>query len=120
VVTEYSEEIPQRPIHTLSHSGKALAISLTVLRITTRHTALETTFVVEGKLAGRCVGELEKCWLAAANESRTSILIDLSSVTFIDTSGKELLALIYKTGARFVTAGLIAKSVVEEIQGAEP
>lgn len=90
-----------------------------MLRITTRHTALETTFVVEGKLAGRCVDELEKCWRAAADESQTSILIDLSGVTFIDTCGKQLLALIYKTGATFVTAGLIAKSVVEEIQNAE-
>jgi anti-anti-sigma regulatory factor len=90
-----------------------------VLRITTTHTSGGTTFVVEGKLAGPCVNELEKCWRAATDESQTAILIDLSSVTFIDTSGKRLLALIYKTGARFVTAGLIAKSVVEEIQSTE-
>src|SRR4030095_2328993 len=104
----------------VSHSGKPLAKGLPerkipVLRITTNHTSIETTFVVEGKLAGPCVGELEKCWRAAAGDGHGPILIDLSSVTFIDTSGKQLLALIYKSGARFVTAGLIAKSVVEEI-----
>src|SRR5882672_1473063 len=67
----------------------AVGKELAVLRVTTR---IDSRLVVEGRLAGACVGELERCWQAiASRESAESILVDLSSVTFVDAAGKQLL-----------------------------
>jgi hypothetical protein len=90
---------------------------LPVLRITTCINSDATRFIVEGKLAGACVGELEKCWSdIVARKSAESILIDLSSVTFVDAAGKQLLSGMHKRGARFTAAGLLAKCLVEELE----
>jgi len=90
-----------------------------VLRITTCANAEGTRLIVEGKLAGACVGELEKCWReTASTTSPVSILVDLSSVTFVDAAGKQLLAGMHEQGIRFTAAGLLGKSLIEEIGGA--
>ena len=92
-----------------------------VLRITTCTNSEATRLIVEGKLAGACVGELEKCWReTASTKSPVSILVDLSSVTFVDAAGKQLLAGMHQQGTRF-TAGLLAKCLIEEMEssGAE-
>jgi ABC-type transporter Mla MlaB component len=88
-----------------------------VLRITTCINSEATCLIVEGKLAGACVGELEKCWReTASTKSPELILVDLSSVTFVDASGKQLLAGMHKRGTRFTAAGLLAKCLIEEIE----
>ena len=91
----------------------------TMLRITTCRDSGVTRFVVEGKLAGACVAELEKCWSAAAPvESERSILVDLTGVTFVDASGKELLTRMHEQGIEFLASGLMTRSLVEEIASA--
>jgi hypothetical protein len=91
-----------------------------VLRITTRNDLGNTCFIVEGKLAGACVEELEKCWQAATStESEGPISVDLTSVFFIDESGKQLLTRMHEQGTRFLAAGLMAKLLIEEIECAE-
>jgi hypothetical protein len=91
-----------------------------VLRITTRNDSGSTCFIVEGKLVGACVEELEKCWRAAASaESEGPISVDLTSVYFIDESGKKLLTRMHEQGTRFLAAGLMAKFLIEEIKCAE-
>ena len=91
-----------------------------MLRITTCNDSGITRFVVEGKLAGACVGELEKCWQAAGNrESQESIVVDLTGVTFIDACGKQLLARMHEQGIGFIATGLMTKSLIEEIESAE-
>jgi len=103
------------------HNGAAGKESA-VLRITTCTNSEATRFIVEGKLAGACVGELEKCWRETASvKSPVSILVDLSSVTFVDAAGKQLLAGMHKQGTRFTAAGLLVKCLIEEIEssGAE-
>ena len=88
-----------------------------MLRITTRINLGTTRLVVEGKLAGDCVGELERCWRATASEeSPASILVDLSSVTFVDAAGKQLLMHMHEQGIRFAASGLLAKCLIEEIE----
>ena len=90
-----------------------------VLRVTTCIEPGTTRFVVEGKLAGACVGELERCWQTiASRETAESILVDLSSVTFVDAVGKQLLTHMHEQGIRFTAAGLLGKSLIEEIGGA--
>jgi hypothetical protein len=76
-----------------------------------------TRLLVEGRLAGACVHELEKCWReTASTKSPESILVDLSSVTFVDTAGKQLLARMHERGTRFTAAGLLANDLIEEIE----
>ena len=88
-----------------------------MLRITTRINSRTVRLIVEGRLAGACIGELERCWRATAStESTESILVDLSSVTFIDASGKQLLMRMHEQGIRLVASGLLAKSLIEEIE----
>ena len=73
--------------------------------------------MVEGKLAGACVNELEKCWRATAlTQSPRSLIVDLSSVSFVDANGKQLLACMHEQGIRLVATGLLAKCLIEEIE----
>jgi anti-anti-sigma regulatory factor len=88
-----------------------------VLRITTCINSGTTRLVVEGRLAGACISELERCWRAtAARESPESIFVDLSSVTYVDASGKQLLTEMHEHGIRLVASGLLAKCLIEEIE----
>ena len=92
-----------------------------MLRITTCIDSEATRLIVEGKLAGACVGELEKCWRASASaKSPESTVVDLSSVTFVDAAGKQLLAGMHERGTRFTAAGLLAKCLIEEIERSGP
>jgi ABC-type transporter Mla MlaB component len=89
----------------------------TVLRVTTRINSGKTCLVVEGRLAGACVGELERCWRSTASkESAESIFVDLSSVTSVDMAGKQLLRDMHEQGIRFTAAGLLAKCLIEELE----
>ena len=79
-----------------------------------------TRLIVEGKLCGPCVGELEKSWqTAVSGESKLSVVVDLSGVAFVDASGKELLTRMHQQGVDFVAPGIMPKCVVEEIESAK-
>ena len=87
-----------------------------MLRITVNNSADETRFLVEGKLAGGCVAELERCWRAeGSNVDAGAIVVDLSNVSFIDSFGKQLLTMMHENGTKFVAHGLLPKCLVEEI-----
>jgi len=89
-----------------------------VLRITLRNDSEGKRLVVEGKLAGECVGELEKCWNSLGSDySPENILVDLSCVSFIDGNGKQLLAQMHEKGIRIVANRLMPKCIIEEIEG---
>jgi anti-anti-sigma regulatory factor len=88
-----------------------------MLRITTSSDSGMTRFVVEGKLSGACVAELEKCWQSArAADLELSLLVDLTGVSFIDDSGRQLLAQMHQSGTRFLAAGIMTRCIVEEIE----
>ena len=89
-----------------------------MLRITRCDASGVTRLLVEGKLAGACVGELEKCWReTTSTRSAESILVDLSGVTFVDAAGKQLLVSLHERGAKFAAAGLLPKCLMAEIEG---
>ncbi|HEX5733249.1 MAG TPA: STAS domain-containing protein [Blastocatellia bacterium] len=74
-------------------------------------------FRLEGELSGEWVTELKNCWRAAAAlEPPKYVRVDLTEVTFIDAKGKDLLALMYRHGAKFVARDVLTKGVVEEIE----
>ena len=90
-----------------------------MLRITTRTIAGDLGLFVEGRLAGPCVCELEKCWQrAVAGETPLPALVDLTDVSFIDSTGKQLLAKMHEHGVKLVANGLMSKFVIDEIEHA--
>src|SRR5262245_21682422 len=90
-----------------------------MLRITTHNEDAATVFVVEGKLIGPWVQELEKCWQVAVSvEPHSPILVNLAKVTFIDDIGKQLVARMRRSGVRLTGAGLIAEYICSEIEKA--
>jgi len=90
-----------------------------VLRITTRVIAGDVGLFIEGRLAGACVGELEKCWRRAiAGELPVPAVVDLTDVSFIDSQGKQLLSQMHEHGIKLIANGLLSKLFVEEIEHA--
>lgn len=91
-----------------------------MLKITMQIAAGVMTFELEGKLAGPWVKEMELCWRSAAETQQVHpVRVDLSSVTFIDEDGKELLRKMYREGARLAATGCLNKCIVEGITHSE-
>ena len=88
-----------------------------MLRIYIHDEVPMTSFVLEGKLVGPWVTELEKCWetALAANCSR-GILVDLADVTFMDSKGKALLARMRRKGVKLLSNGVLINAIVAEIE----
>jgi hypothetical protein len=90
-----------------------------MLRITTRNRPETTCFIIEGRLAGPLIMELDRCWQATiTNEPRTSILVDLTGTTCIDAQGKQLLTRMYRNGVKLTGTGLMTKFIIREIESA--
>ena len=71
--------------------------------------------LVEGTLSDGWVNALEASWLEAKSQLNGKLYIDLSGVTYIDDKGRELLARIICSGAELRTAGIMTRTVVEQI-----
>jgi ABC-type transporter Mla MlaB component len=87
-----------------------------MLRIFIHEHVPVTSFVLEGKLIGPWVQELERCWedALATNASRT-MFVDLADVSFIDAEGRALLTRMRQKGARLLSAGVLINEIVAEI-----
>jgi ABC-type transporter Mla MlaB component len=87
-----------------------------MLRIYIHDEVPVTSFVLEGKLVGPWVEELEKGWESAlaAYPSRM-MLVDLADVSFIDSKGQALLARMRQKGARLLSTGVLINAIVAEI-----
>jgi hypothetical protein len=83
-----------------------------VIRITCHNEAARTRLVLEGKLAGACVDELDKCWREAPP---STLLIDLTSVSFIDDRGKQLLKRMHDNGATLISSSIMSRCFIEEL-----
>lgn len=74
---------------------------------------------VEGRLAGPWVEELERSWESERRKaSSDDIVVRLSSVTFIDEAGKELLSKIFQAGSRLEGSGCMVRAIIARITGA--
>ena len=92
-----------------------------MMRITIREKTEPLILRVEGKLVGPWVSELEHCWgQTRSSKPFSAVCVDLSEVTHIDASGKQLLATMHGQGAEFVAAGCLMKAVVAEVAQASP
>ena len=81
-----------------------------MLKITTRTDPTGTSFELERKLAGPWVQELEACWREVI-ESDGSVRVLFCAVTFIDDSGKELLAEMHRRTFPPVSASNLFKKI---------
>lgn len=73
--------------------------------------------VIEGRLAGPWVAELEAfCRVVSENRQRCT-MIDLTGVTFIDAEGRTLLARLWREGAELRASGCLTRCLVEEFTG---
>jgi anti-anti-sigma regulatory factor len=77
--------------------------------------AESVTLKIEGRLAGPWVQEVTRVWVSNAGSERP-VVIDLSSVTFIDTPGRALLTTMSQRGARFIARDCLTTNIVAEIQ----
>lgn len=91
-----------------------------MLRISIQNEAKVTSFVVEGKLVGLWVEELETCWKSAlAADPSRAMLVNLAAVTFIDSAGRALLAGMRRQGTRLLSTGVLINAIVAEIEAEE-
>jgi anti-anti-sigma regulatory factor len=73
------------------------------------------SLMLEGRLAGPWVEELETCWRQMATNTPSHRVIDLTGVTFVDADGKALLTRLWQQGAELRAAGCLTRCIVEEI-----
>ena len=86
-----------------------------MLRITVEQTSNRRTLVVEGRLMGPWVKELETCWQASRALGRGQRLrVDLRQVGFVDAEGRQLLSRMFRQGAEFLAAGPMMQAILEE------
>ena len=73
------------------------------------------SLILEGRLAGPWVDELDTCWRQLATDSSGGFMVDLTGVTFVDAKGKSLLIRMWEGGAEFRAAGCLTRCLIEEI-----
>ena len=90
-----------------------------MLRITEQRESEPGSVVLrlEGRLAGPWVHELSGYWRKVSRNQPQGVMIDLTSVTFINAEGKALLTRLWQQGADLRATGCLTKCVVEEITG---
>ena len=92
-----------------------------MLRITVQENPGALSLILEGRLTGPWIGELERAWSAVAGETNgRHVVLDLSGVTFIEEDGKELLRRIFERGGELRADDVMTKAIVEEVQGKHP
>lgn len=91
-----------------------------MLKITLQTLNGVTVFELAGKLYGRWVEEMEQFWRSTACLKQDGpVRVDLSSVTFIDEQGKQLLKTMHRDGVELVASGCLNNCIVERIVRSE-
>lgn len=89
-----------------------------MLKMTIHDAAGQRRLELEGRLAGVWVSELEHCCRTAkASDPNRTLAVDLTSVTFIDQTGRYLLQLMYRDGVSFVASDLMLQDISDYITG---
>jgi hypothetical protein len=90
-----------------------------MLRISTQYDAQVLTFRLEGRLAGLWIKELRDCWQSCLASCPALMRVDLRSLTFVDTAGKELLGEMHRQGAKLIASDCQMRAVVAQIENCE-
>ena len=89
-----------------------------MLRITLHESEDPIRMVLEGRVAGPWVEELDRVWVETAPHIESKKLsIDLTNVTYADAAGKRVLRKIFShSGAELVATSLGIRDLVKEVQ----
>ncbi len=103
----------------MAEFGRALALYSGMLRITINDTESGMGLVLEGRIAGPWVQELERVWVEMAPRLGSKKLsIDLRNVTYADAGGKRVLRNIFsQSGAKLVANSLGIQDLAGEVAG---
>jgi len=88
-----------------------------MLRVTVVEGQNELRVVVEGMLGAAGISELESAWRQAKQGWRGRIVIDLSGMTSIDSSGQTALLGMICEGARLTARGAFNKYLAKDLMG---
>lgn len=86
-----------------------------MLKITIHPEGQVTKLVLEGRLTGLWVRELDRCWQEVVPVHHGEVVVDLSGVSFVDSDGKMLLSRMWQRGAQLQAVGCLNRCIVEEI-----
>jgi hypothetical protein len=87
-----------------------------MLRITVHNDIGATRLIIEGRLMGAWMRELEGCWRhATAEQPPPRIIVELTDVSFVDEEGGELLRRMAAAGVELIATDVLMKALVEEI-----
>lgn len=87
-----------------------------MLKITVQRDETKSTLLLEGKLAGAWVAEVENSWAAESAKAK-EVLVDLNEVTFVDAEGKALLTKLHDAGATLICKGCLTRAIVAQACG---
>lgn len=76
--------------------------------------------ILEGKVVGPWVEELERTWQSLDADNSPSIELDLRSVQYVSYSGKDLLRKMHHAGVKLVAGGLMSREWVDGLLKAVP
>lgn len=86
-----------------------------MLKITVRNEATNTRLVLEGRLSGPWVNELNQCVRGGEHDYHKPIVVDLTDVTFIAPEGEAVLARLWRQGVSLRSTGCFTSSLIEEM-----
>jgi anti-anti-sigma regulatory factor len=88
-----------------------------VLRITIIDEPSEQRWVLQGRISGPWVAQLQSNWKnSAAANGQLKRVVDLNGVTLVDLNGEKVLCSMMKDGAEFVATGVYMKHLVETLE----
>ena len=88
-----------------------------MLRITIVDEPSEQRWVLQGRISGPWVAQLQANWKkSTAANGQVKRVVDLNSVTLVDLDGEKVLAAMMKDGAEFVASGVYMKHLVETLE----
>jgi ABC-type transporter Mla MlaB component len=88
-----------------------------MLRVTIKKDDATEIWELEGKLSGEWVCELNRLWKERPHQTGLPVEVHLKAVSYIDPSGKQLLAEMRQQGAEIKGCGCMVRAFVEEIMG---
>ena len=86
--------------------------------MTTRQSDNGFSLILEGRVKGPWVGELEKAWQVALKQNSSgAVVVDLSGVSFADWRGRRLLREMRSQGAKLVGSSMFLSKMLEGTSG---
>ena len=86
-----------------------------MLRITSKSSDGGEVWELEGKLSGDWAIELKRCWGERNLSSSLPLQVVLKGVSYVDATGKLVLAEMYGGGVEIQGVGCMSQGIVEEI-----